>query len=376
MPVKVNPHYGGIQKSFILGGLLVLLVALGVFASPFMATLLISGVMVVAVYPVHRWLHQRIKFSSTFSALISLILVAIVILVPLTLLFFLIAEEAAQAYLLINEKLAAYSQNPRLLGSIPELNWLRNVAELVSNYVPISSTDVISAGRDFIGRISSALLGQTTSVLKNLTVFIIHIVVFLLSMFYFLKDGNRLVAYVNDLLPLPQSYRKALMSQLNQLSYGMIYGVFGAAVVQGLLVGIGFSIVGVNNPAFWGAIAALFSPFPYIGTAIVWLPVVIALLFTQKWLMALFLLFWGAIVVGMADNLVKPFLIGSSAALHPLAILVVLLGGAFSFGVKGLIFGPFILTLALAFLHIYSLEYAQNPVKKSPPSRKRRPPSP
>ena len=108
---------------------------------------------------------------------------------------------------------------------------------------------------------------------------------------------------------------------------------------------------------WWGSIAALFSPIPYIGTTVVWIPIVIFLLITKHWIAALFLTIWSMFVVGTVDNFVKPYLIGSSTALHPLAVLLVILGGAFAFGLKGLIFGPFILTLTLAFLHIYRLEF-------------------
>ncbi|MBU0727049.1 AI-2E family transporter, partial [Patescibacteria group bacterium] len=104
-------------------------------------------------------------------------------------------------------------------------------------------------------------------------------------------------------------------------------------------------------------IAALFSPVPYIGTALVWIPAVGALLIGGHWIAALFLTIWSIIIVGLADNIIKPYVIGSTSALHPLAVLLVLLGGAFVFGVKGLLFGPFVLTLTLAFLHIYQLEY-------------------
>jgi predicted PurR-regulated permease PerM len=159
------------------------------------------------------------------------------------------------------------------------------------------------------------------------------------------------------MLPISEKYRSELLKKLSRLSYGIIYGIFGASLIQGFLLGIGFYILGIDNAAFWGAIAALLSPIPYIGSSIIWLPVVISLLLSGHWISSLFLLIWGSLIVGLADNIVKPYLIGSSTALHPLAVLVTLLGGAFVFGIKGIIFGPFVLTLTLAFLHIYSLEY-------------------
>ncbi len=347
-----------LQKIFILSVLTILIVTLSYFASAFISTVFVASIIVTAVYPLHQHFHKKIKLPASFSAVISLILIALIILFPLTILFFMIVQEATNAYITIADRIELLNLDAfNFMPIIIQNEWVNSVIDWVSQYVPISSADIVTAGSDFIGKISSTLIGHATGILKNLTVFIIHIIVFLLSMFYLLKDGEQFFKWVRSLLPLSEHYRQELSNKLYNLSYGMIYGIFGAALVQGLLVGIGFYIVGVNNVTFWGSIAALFSPLPYMGTAIVWFPVVISLLISQKWLLALFLFLWGIFVVSMSDNIVKPYLIGSTTALHPLAVLVVLLGGAFAFGIKGLLFGPIILTLTLAFLHIYSLEY-------------------
>lgn len=357
MPAS-EKHMIDIQKYFLLGLLILLLIALFLFISPFVGTLIIASVIVTGVYPIHKLFNKKLHIPSVFSALISLIFVVLVILTPLMLVFFLAANEASEAYNLISEKINILNQSDAsFLPSLLQKGVFQKVMDVVSNYAPISTSDLISASKDIVGKISSILLGQTTNILKNLSVFIIHMVVFLLATFYFLKDGDRLVAYVKGLMPLPEKYRSELLKKLSHLSYGIIYGVFGAAIVQGALVGLGLALVGIKTAAFWGAMAAVFSPLPYIGTAVIWVPVVIALMVGGHWVGALFLLGWGITIVGMADNLVKPYIIGSSNSLHPLAVMLVLLGGAFSFGIKGLIFGPFVLTLALSFLHIYKLEY-------------------
>lgn len=356
MPSKTKNPIIKLQRQFILAALILLLIALIVFANEFLSTLLVSAVIVTGIYPLHKIIRKKVKVINSLPAFISLILVSIGLLIPVTLLFFIIAEEATSAYLALSEKFAGYNGDFSL-PALFQIEWIQNLMQRINQYVPVTPSDIAKAAADFIGNISSFLLGQTTNVLKNLTVFLIHIVVFMLSLFYFLRDGDKLVEYIKTLLPLPEAHRQQLMKKLYQLSYGMIYGIFGAAIAQGALVGIGFAIVGINNAAFWGAIAALFSPLPYIGTAIIWVPAVIALFISQQWLWGIFLLLWGMLLVSSADNFVKPYLIGSSTALHPLAVLVVLLGGAFTYGIKGLIFGPFILTLTLAFIHIYELEF-------------------
>ncbi len=356
--MPTNNNHTSIEKYFLIGVLLVLLFALIYAASAFIGTLIIAAIIVQGVYPVHKMLYKRLHFPSSISTLISLLLVAILILTPLTLLFFLVANEATDAYTVVSTKINEFTnKDVTLIPSLIKNSFLKDWLDKASSYAPISTSDVISASKDLLGKITSIILGQTTNILKNLSLFLLHAFIFLLAMFYFLRDGDKLVNYLKSLTPLSEKYKNALVRKLSYLSRGIIYGIFGAAIVQGFLVGLGLAIVGVENAVFWGAIAALLSPIPYLGTSFVWVPVVITLAMSGHWISAIFLFLWGAGIVGAADNIVKPYLIGSAAALHPLAVLLVLLGGAFAFGIKGLIFGPFILTLTLGFLHIYALEY-------------------
>ncbi len=351
-----NQEVINIQKYFLLGMLLLLIVILAIAVSAFFSTLVIAAILVTAVFPLHRLLTKKIHIPATFSALLSLILVAVVILGPFTIFFFFIAGQATDAVANFSDKinsLPKFDMIPAMLKNGLVDQWIAKAG----SYVPITTAEVMTTAKDFVTSIGSFILGNATNILKNLTVFFLQTIVFLFAMFYFLKDGERFIAYINSLMPMSETYRKELFSKLSHLSYGIIYGLFGSAIAQGLMAGLGFYIVGINNAAFWGSIAALFSVVPYIGTAIIWVPVTLYLLFTGHWIAALFLFAWSMVIVSTVDNMVKPYLIGSSATLHPFAVLIVLFGSTFAFGLKGLIFGPFILTLTLAFLHIYELEF-------------------
>lgn len=369
----------GFQRYFLMGMLLLLIALLITFISPFGIDLLIAGIMVTAVYPVHRWIFQKVPLRS-FSALISMLLVIVVILFPFTLFGFFVAEQAADAYTVVSDRVNEIVQTTEAGGTSKLLEMIpfSDKVQSALTYLPISTADLLQTARDAVGVVSSFLLSKTTNILKHLSLFLVHLLVFLLSLFYFLREGDRLVHYIRSLIPLSKVYRQELFTKLSKLSYGIIYGIFGAAILQGFLVGFGFSMAGISNAAFWGAIAALFSPVPYIGTTVVWLPAVILMAINGHYITAVLLLAWCAFIVGTADNVIKPYIIGSSAHLHPLATLLVLLGGTFVFGLKGLLFGPLVLTMALAFLHIYKLEYksvleveGKVPLKKAPVKRRR-----
>lgn len=370
----------GFQRYFVVGTLLLLIIALTIFARPFIIDLLIPAILVVAVYPIHKKILKLTPFSRTIGSLISMLLIAIVVLLPFTLFAVFISQDAANAYDVvstrINEIIVENDGNSasQILASIPFADKIEGVLD----YLPFSTDDLLQTAGDVLGQASTFLLGQTTNVLKHLSLFLLHVIVFMMALFYYLRDGEKLVEFLKSLVPLNRGYREELFEKLTQLSYGIIYGIIGAAILQGILVGLGFTFAGFSNAVFWGAIAALFSPVPFVGTFVVWGPAVVLLLLAGKWITALVFLLWCMIIVSSADNFIKPYLIGASSALNPMALLVVILGGVFGFGLTGLIIGPLVLTLCLSFLHIYQLEYQsilndgipkKSPVKK--PLRKR-----
>ena len=348
----------GFQRYFLIGVLLILMALLVTFISPFGVDLMIAGIIVTAFYPIHRWLFKKIR-NRSISAFISMLLIIIVVLIPFTLFGFFVAQQATDAYTVVSVRVneivntTDVGTTSKILNMIPFSQKIQDALK----YLPISTTDILQTTKDAVGVISSFLLSKTTNILKHLSLFLVHLLIFLISLFYFLREGDRLVNYIRSLLPLSKEYRQELFSKLYHLSRGIIYGIFGAAILQGFLVGLGFYIAGISNAAFWGVIAALFSPLPYIGVTVVWLPAVVLMAVNGHWLIAFLLLAWCIMIVSTADNLIKPYIIGAQAHLHPLATLLMLLGGTFVFGLKGLIFGPLVLTLGLSFLHIYKLEY-------------------
>lgn len=354
-----NGFADGFQRYFLISVLIILILLLITFLSPFGVDLLFAGVIVTAVHPVHKKILKKIQFSRTLASFLSMLLIIIVILIPFTFFGFFAVGQASDAYTVVSTKINTIvaTHDVSTASNVIKLVPFSDKLQRVFTYLPISTTDLFTTAKEAVGIISSFLLSKTTYILKHLSLLLLHILVFLLALFYFLKDGDKLVLYIRSLLPLSKIYRQELFTKLTNLSYGIIYGIFGAALLQGFLVGVGFAIAGIGSAAFWGSISALFSPIPYLGTMVITVPAIIILAYEGHYIAFTFLLIWSALVVGTADNIIKPFIISSSARLHPLATLMVLLGGGFVFGLSGLFFGPLVLTLTLAFMHIYKLEY-------------------
>jgi predicted PurR-regulated permease PerM len=141
------------------------------------------------------------------------------------------------------------------------------------------------------------------------------------------------------------------------MSLATLYGIFLTSIVQGIIGGIGFAIAGIPHALFWGTAIALFSLIPVVGTSVVWVPASLILIATGNLTSGIFLFCWGILIVSTVDNFLRAFLIGGRTNTNQLLMFLSVFGGIGMFGLVGVIFGPLILTLFFAFLHIYELEY-------------------
>lgn len=358
MATRANPHLIDIPKYFIVGGLLALLITLIWIISPFIPSIVIGAVIATGFWPIRNFILKGVK-KRTLAAGISTIILLTIIILPLTWFVSYITQQAVDTYIYVESKVTILIEDldTKLIPEIIEESFVGEYLERAQEVVPVKTEDVINYGADIIQNASQFLVNQTTNFAKQLSVLAFHIFVFLLSMFFFLRDGDRVMNEIKELIPLAKKYREILIGKLQDMSRGILYGIFGAAAAQGFLGGVGFAIAGIENAAFWGTIMACFSIVPYIGSTIIWIPAAIILFITGHWVAGIFLVAWGMFVVGTVDNFIKPIVIGESARIHPLLSFLTILGGLFTMGLPGLIIAPYLLSLALTFLHIYKLEY-------------------
>jgi predicted PurR-regulated permease PerM len=356
---KPNTHVVlvDIPKYFILGGLLALMITLIWIISPFIPSIIIGAVIATGFYPIHKRIKKVLK-KRTPAAIVSMVILLSIILIPVTWFISYITTQAIDTYFYVEEQFGALLEiDVKLIPEIIENSFVGTYLNQAKEILPIQTEDIVGFATTAIQNISEFLVSQTTNLAKQVSILTFHIFVLLLSMFFFLRDGDTAIQEIKDVIPLANEYREILMNKLQAMSKGILYGIFGASMAQGLLGGIGFSLVGIENAAFWGTIMAFFSLVPYVGATLIWIPAALVLLLTGHSVAALVLVLWGMFVVGTVDNIIKPIVIGESARIHPLLSFLTILGGIFTMGITGLIIAPYILSLALSFLYIYKLEY-------------------
>jgi predicted PurR-regulated permease PerM len=149
------------------------------------------------------------------------------------------------------------------------------------------------------------------------------------------------------LVPLPPSRKEGLGEHIGSVTRAVVFGTLVTAAVQGVSVALGFAFVGLPSPVVFGALAAVLSVVPVGGTAFVWGPAALWLLAIGRGGAALFLLIWGLLIVGLADNLLRPLLISGRTEVPTLAIFVGVLGGLAAFGLVGMFVGPLLISLTV-----------------------------
>jgi predicted PurR-regulated permease PerM len=284
--------------------------------------------------------------------MITTLLVILVIILPSSLLIVSLANEVVGVYHRLEEMI----QTGRLetyLDQIKEVAIFSWIWKTLNQHFDVSQMDPARLLLKNLQQVSIFLFNQTTNILKGLSTFFIGFFFTLLSLYYLFKDGDRLFGRMKEILPIHTRERDLLILRFKEMVYATIYGGLLIAIIQGVLGGVIFWILGISSPILWGTTMAFFSFIPIGGTALIWFPAAIILIVQGAFLKGIILLGLGVFGISMVDNLLRPIFISSKTNIHPLLLFFAVLGGIQAFGLIGLVVGPLIVALCLTLIEIY-----------------------
>ena len=309
---------------------------------PFFGVVAWSAVLAITCYPFHQRLVRR-NGRVALSAAITSTLMVLAVLVPL--LF--IGGVAVNQLQTLGDSLRHASLDPdgmsrRVTAALAPLTERLGLDPdaIVAWASAHASEWVAGAGQHTM----SAAAGVGGAILSF---GLIAVATFLL-----LRHGETLVATIPDLLPFERTRSEALLLRIRDVVQASMYGVVTIAIIQGVLCGGMFWLLGIPAAALWGLVTVFASMVPFVGTAAVWVPGTVYLLATGAWPKAIVLAVWGAAVVSSVDNLLRPRLVAGRVRLSGLAMFVAMLGGLQAFGALGIILGPVLLATAAAILDV------------------------
>ena len=333
-------------RIFALVVAVVLGYALFLIFTPFVGPMAWAGFFAFLLYPFNIRLRRRFSSKGTAAGILTA-LAPITILLPLSALSI---DFVAQISALLQKLQRAAAQlDIKSLSDLRQFPWIARANVWLEVHTQVSAEQIqswlISGTREVLQRAASMGGGFFLGALGSLFGF--AIMLFLL--FFFLRDGDAMLARGRRLIPLDEVRKERLFRQLSGVTRAIVIGTSVTALMQGVLVGIGFTIAGLPSPVVFGVLAALLSMLPIGGTAFVWGPAVVWLFFDGRWGFGIFMLAWG-ILLGGLDNVLRPLLISGRARISALAVFIGVLGGIPAFGSIGIIVGPVVLSLALALI--------------------------
>ncbi|MES3005341.1 MAG: AI-2E family transporter [Patescibacteria group bacterium] len=328
-----------IQNVYFLGILGVVLILSICIFWPFLTVIALAVMMALVLGPVYDRATKFARGSKNIGALLTILFLVVVIILPLTFVAAQIFQETQGIYTHLT------SSNE---VSIDQLS--NSIQQRVSAIAPDFNLNI----REYAAAASAWIVARLGSFFSSTLDFVLKLILALVALFYFLRDGDKFREHISALSPLPQGEDETIIKSLKTSVKSVVVGSLIIALVQGLLAGIGFAIFGVPNPSLWGTVAAIGSLIPGVGTAIVWIPATIYLFVTggssYMWLGQLL---WSVLLVGTIDNFLSPFLLEKGINIHPILILFSILGGLQFFGPEGFLLGPLVLSLLFALVRVY-----------------------
>ena len=311
---------------------------------PFLHVLVWSSVLAIAFYPVHRRL-VSVTGRPALSAFICSVLVVVTILIPL--LF--VAGVAIDQFLALKDYFEQQmaGDGARVMTLAPvrwTTEWLGRLG--------IDMTDIVSWLTEHANEFGRVIAENSLAIAANITSVAVSFVLTMFATFLLFRDGDRFVSKIAELLPFDDATSDAMLRHVREVVNGSVYGVVVIALLQGLLCGVMFGMLGIPSAVLWGAVTVLTSVLPLVGAAAVWLPGALYLVLVGDWLQSVILVIWGTVVISGVDNFLRPRLVGGRVGLNELVMFFALLGGLQIFGLLGIVLGPMLFAIAASIIDV------------------------
>ncbi len=324
-------------KKVILTVMLSVLVVLSFFIlKPILLSIIIGIILTVIFAPLYDWFFKITNSKNLSSSIVCIFLVSVIIL-SFWFLTPIFVKQSFEVYL-VSQK----------------MNFITPLKTIFPNFFASEafSSEIGSIIHSFVTNATNSLVNSLSQLIINFPTIFLQFVVVFFTFFFVLKEKEQIVEYTKSLLPFSRDIKQRLFRSSREITLSVIYGQILIGMIQGIIVGIGFFVFNINNAMLLTLLAIIAGMFPVIGTTIIWLPVAIYLFIAGNTVPAIGVTFFG-VISNLIDNIIRPFFVSRLARMHPLLILIGMIGGLFFFGILGFILGPLIIAYGLIMLEVY-----------------------
>jgi len=314
-----------------------------VITQPFLYPVAFAIILAVVFYPVHERILKSTSNKPGMASLLSTLALLFLFCVPLMIVLTLAANEAIAAAQYLTRKSAAEGGFTGFLTIMAD-----RLALLLGRWIDVSRYDIRGMVSSRVQQAGMWALGSGALILSGFVRIAFNATIMLVIVFFLFRDGTRWVRGAAGAIPLSPMNANRLMNNISDTIVANVYGVLLVGIGQGVLTGIALALVGIPSPLLLGLLAGIASVIPVVGPSLVWLPAGVYLIFTGATWKGIFLLLWGAVAVSAVDNVLRPWVVSGRVELHPLVLIVFILGGVSAFGFLGLFLGPVIASVLAA----------------------------
>lgn len=317
----------------------------------FFVPVIMSFAFTTLLYPFYRKILKLFKNKANLASLITCLLVILVLLIPLMFLFQMILDQMKEIYV----SLAPYFENIEQIEKIPLIANLEQSA--LFSWVNNLNIDWNSTLEKILSKsvnlLSIVLNKSSQGILQLITNFLIT----LFSMFYFFRDGEKLLEYLKSISPLKNAEESKLFDRFAQISRATVKGTLIIGIIQGGLGALTLMIFGVKTWILWGFVMIICATIPMVGSWVILVPASLIQMVSGHVWQGVVMFLISSLIIGNIDNLLRPILVGKDAKMHDLLIFFSTLGGIMIFGLTGFVIGPVITALFLSLIEIYKDEF-------------------
>jgi predicted PurR-regulated permease PerM len=316
----------------------------GLFAylifAPYLTSLFLGLVFAIVLAPVHTWFSAKLKGKTSLAAVATTLVAVFVIIIPMLVVGSVMTQEVVNAYNVLTQ-----SGGGALVNMTERVNtFFQHVLPAANIHIDLPS--IVGSFLQYIGSNLNAFFVSIVGVLFSA-------MLMLFALYFFLRDGDKLRSFLIEWSPLPERYDENILDRLASAVSAVVKGSLVSAVAQGAGVGIGFALFGIQGALLWGVVAVFAALIPVVGTALVTIPAALFFLFNGALLKGILLLLYSVVLVGNIDTFLRPYLMRKNLDIHPLIILLSVLGGLSVFGPIGFIAGPVVIALFFVLLELY-----------------------
>ena len=333
-----------LQRNVFLLLLAAITLAFGWVLAPFFGAVFWAVALAIVFHAPYQWLRRRLGGRRNVAASLTLLACLLIVILPLVMIAVgLVDEIAALTQRIRGGEINLRTYFQQIMAAAP-----RGLLDLLTRFGLTNLDEVMDKISGVLLQGGQLITTRALAIGQNTFQFLVQFVVMLYLLYFLVRDGDILARLVRDSVPMSREQTRHLMSKFATVVRATVKGNIVIAVVQGLLGGTAFAVLGIHGAMLWGVVMAFLSLLPAVGAALIWAPVAIYLLATGSTWQALALVGWGAGVMGLIDNILRPLLVGKDTKLPDYVVLLSTLGGMSLFGINGFVIGPTIAALFMA----------------------------